>query len=86
MNQAEAAALQNAISSMNESVIGAFNSSMILRVEVHIRLALMNGAEDEDIPKVMEQAISTGYESLLESMKELSCSEQAKTIVKNRFK
>lgn len=68
-----------------EQVKQAFISAMVLRMKVHIRLARDNGAEDEDIPEVINRCFQTGADSLLIEMQKLAESQKADTIIRNDY-
>ena len=57
-----------------------FASSLVLRVKVHIALAKLNGAENEDLPKVIQTAIASGCDEFLRALDKMSEREKANDI------
>lgn len=62
MTPEEKEALRAAIAPIAIEIQKNFVEAMCLRVEVHIELALSNGAEDEDIPCIIANAIESAVD------------------------
>ena len=58
--------------------------ALVLRIRVHMHLAKLNGAEDEDMPEVIAQAIASASEQLLSVLEDVSETKKA-SILENEY-
>lgn len=84
MNDKEKAALRKAIDPIATEIRNNFLEAMVLRVDVHIELALSNGAEDEDIPEVIANAIETAVGITTEWFAKLGELDKANAFAKGK--
>lgn len=61
-----------------------FINALQLRVKVHVTLAMQNGAEEEDLPEIISDAIVSGCELSRRSMIIISEEKKAQKILEER--
>jgi hypothetical protein len=49
-----------------------FVDSLILRIRWHLQIAILNGAELEDIPTIIDDAMETGNKIIIDAINDLS--------------
>ena len=78
MNKREKQALKTALIPMGETFKESFLNAMVLRCEVHVAVAMMNGAEPEDTHEIIARAVDSSAALTADFLNRLGEVEKAK--------